>query len=273
MRGAIDWALDHDLELAFRLTIAMEQFWVMNDPFEGVRRLSVLVDCGAEIAPELRARALRCLGEATWVSGDLERGDELMERCRAEFERLGDPSGVAVLLHRLSVGAVAANDFARARQLLDECQAICRDRPDARLEADVAHKAGLGRARRGQPRARARAVRRGGEAVWRGRFRWMQANGPLTSPSFSHELGPRQTSPRNAGLEALRLSCGGLDRQFIVLRCPCSPGSAIADGRTGTRGRLWGAIEAEEARGRGRGSLGSGSEPSTRRPSSGRGPV
>src|SRR5262249_46058504 len=33
-RAAIDWALDRDPELAFRLAIALEQFWVMNDAFE-----------------------------------------------------------------------------------------------------------------------------------------------------------------------------------------------------------------------------------------------
>ena len=60
-RAAIDWAVDHDPELAFRLTICLEQFWVMNDPFEGVQRLKALLERGWRVPPILHARALQDL--------------------------------------------------------------------------------------------------------------------------------------------------------------------------------------------------------------------
>ena len=71
-RRAIDWAAEHDLELAYRLAISLEQFWVMNDPFEGVRRFAALLDRGASVSPLLRARAARVYGEATFMTGDFE---------------------------------------------------------------------------------------------------------------------------------------------------------------------------------------------------------
>ena len=63
-RSAIDWAIDHDLELAFRLTIALEQFWVMNDAFEGVgdgRRCSSMPRKSLRSAGP-RSEALRRVG-------------------------------------------------------------------------------------------------------------------------------------------------------------------------------------------------------------------
>ena len=65
-RAAIDWAIDHDPALAFRLTIALEQFWVMNDAFEGAQRLKVLLDHSSSVSPLLRARALRVYAESAY---------------------------------------------------------------------------------------------------------------------------------------------------------------------------------------------------------------
>lgn len=104
-RRAIDWAADHDLELAFRLAISLEQFWVMNDPFEGVRRLAALLDRGEPVSPLLRARARRVYGEATYLAGDFEGAARLMGQALAEFEQLGDERAVAVVLHRMGAGS------------------------------------------------------------------------------------------------------------------------------------------------------------------------
>ena len=126
IRAAIDWAVDSDLELAFRLTIAMEQFWVMNDAFEGVRRLDVLLERGPDISPVLRARALRVLGETTFISGDYERGFQMAEAALAEFERLGDERAVAVMLHRVSI---VCRDGARSRAGAPAARGEPRDLP------------------------------------------------------------------------------------------------------------------------------------------------
>jgi predicted ATPase len=248
VRGAIDWAFDHDLELAFRLTIAMEQFWVINDPFEGVRRLAVLVDRRVEVAPELGAQALRCLAESNWLAGDFERGTGLMEQSRGEFEALGDTAAVAVLLHRLSVCAITAGDFARARQLLDECLAICRDRPNAKLEADVAHKLAWVERGAGNHEHALELFDEAARLCGQVGFDWMQASALLDVAELSHELG-RADHAEERGIEALRLCSALSDRRSTVFALSLLARFSAVDGRTERAGHLWGAIEAEEARG------------------------
>jgi predicted ATPase len=248
IRAAIDWALEHDLELAFRLAIAMEQFWVMNDPFEGVRRLSALLEGGTDVSPALRARARRVLAESNWVSGDYENGTRLMEQSRAEFERLGDERAVAVLLHRLSVCALLEEDFARARQLLEDSLAICRDEPNPKLEADAVHK--LAWVERGEGnRERAVALfEESAERLDRVGFTWMQANAVLDIADLSYELG-RPDVAEDRACEALRLARQVSDRQSVVYSLALLARFAAARGHVERAGRLWGAIEAEEERG------------------------
>ena len=89
-RRAIDWAAETDLELAFRLAISMEQFWVMNDAFEGARRMAELLERGSAVPEVLRARALRVNSEAIFVSGDFTAAAELLEQSLSIFQSLGD---------------------------------------------------------------------------------------------------------------------------------------------------------------------------------------
>jgi predicted ATPase len=247
-RAAIDWAVDHDVELAFRLAISLEQFWVMNDPFEGVRRLATLLDRPGSVPPVLRARALRVYGESTWGSGDFEGGTRLGEQSLAEFERLGDEPAIAVMLHRLGVGALMAKDFPRARKLFEESLAMCRSSPNPKLEADALHK--LAWVEHGEGN-RERALELFEESVVlleRVGFTWMQASAVLDIADVAHELG-RTTLAGRRGREGLRLSRELVDRQLIVYSLALLARFAAADGRAEHAGRLWGAIEAEEARG------------------------
>jgi predicted ATPase len=247
IRAAIDWAVDHDLELAFRLAVGMEQFWVINDAFEGVRRLSALIDRGEEVSPELRARALRTLGESTWISGDFENGTRLMEQARKEFELLGDEGAVAVMLHRLSVGALLAEDFAHARELLDQTLAICRDRPNARLEADATHKLGWVERGEGNRERALELFEDGARLCEQVGFTWMRANALLDVADLSRELG-RDDAAERCAREGLHLSHHLADRQSVMYALALLARFAASSSQSERAGRLWGAIEAEEAR-------------------------
>jgi predicted ATPase len=67
LRAAIDWAFDADPELGLRLAVSLENFWVTNNPEEGVRRFEALLARAANAPPVLRARALRACGGSAQV--------------------------------------------------------------------------------------------------------------------------------------------------------------------------------------------------------------
>jgi len=188
-RAAIDWALDHDPELAFLLVIALEQFWVMNDAFEGVRRLGAVLEHGSRVSQVLRARALRTHGESAWISGDFESGTRLMEAALTEFQLLGDEPGVAVVLHRLAVTAIVGKDLVRARQLLDECLAICERSPRPKLVADAIGKLGWVERGEGNPERALELFEESAARCEEVGFTWMQANAVMDVADLADELG------------------------------------------------------------------------------------
>jgi predicted ATPase len=247
-RRAIAWAADHDLELAFRLAIGLEQLWVMNDAFEGVRLFDALLERAGPVRAELRARAFRCLGESAWISGDLERGGRSMRRALEEFERLGDEQAIAVALHRLGVDALMADDLPRARELLEQSMEMCGVRANPKLEADAIGKLGWVERYEGHPERALELFELSADRCERVGFTWMQANAVLDVADLSHELG-RPEVAEERGREGLRLSVGLADRYFVVTALALLAGFAASRGDAARAGRLWGAIEAEEARG------------------------
>jgi predicted ATPase len=247
IRAAIDWAVDRDLELAFRLTIAMEQFWVMNDAFEGLRRVGELLERGPDISPVLRARALRVLGETSFIAGDFDQSASQGEAALAEFERLGDERGVAVVLHRLSVDAATAQDFARARRLLEGSLAICRRLPNPKLEADAVRILGWVEQCEGNRQRALELFEEAAKLCEQIGHTWIQASTLLSIAELCHELGRSEIAEARA-LEALRLSWQLVDRRSSVYALASLVSLAAAQGDIARAGRLWGAIETEESR-------------------------
>jgi predicted ATPase/DNA-binding SARP family transcriptional activator len=127
VRAALAWALaSGSIGLAFRLAIAMDQFWTTHDPGEGIRWYAELFDRPRRegVTPELRAHALRGYGSSFALAGDGEAAERLWKQSLALFEELGDEHGRAVLLHRLGVLALWKGDLERARRLVEESEAI-----------------------------------------------------------------------------------------------------------------------------------------------------
>jgi len=246
-RSAIDWAFEHDLELAFRLAISLEQLWVMNDPFEGARLLDALLERGDAVAPELRARARRSLAESMWIAGDFEGGGPLMQQALQEFQCLGDERAVAVVLHRLGVGALVGGDLPRARQLLEDSLAMCRAMPNPKLEADALGKLGWVERREGNRERALELFELSATRCEQVGYTWMQANVVCDAADLSFELGHAEVAEER-GREGLRLAWRVASRQMVVFALALLARFAVATGRAERGGRLWGAIEAEEAR-------------------------
>lgn len=127
-REALAWLLTQDdVEVALELAIALDQFWVANDPAEGVRwfqRALVEVPGAEKVPPAAHAHALRSWGSSMHIAGDPAGAERLWEQSLALFEELDDEHGCAVLLHRLGISAMIRGDLARARELVESSHAI-----------------------------------------------------------------------------------------------------------------------------------------------------
>lgn len=244
-RAAIDWALEKDPELALRLTTVLEQFWVMNDPFEGVRRLQAVLDLGPDVPPVLRARALRVYGEAAWVAGDYDIGTRYQDESLSIFQALGDDLGVAIALHRLAVSALMDNDLDRGRQLLDECLEL---EPTPKVVADAVEKLAWLEHSSGNKERALELWEESAVQCHEVGFTWMEAHALANVADVADELGRTELAWQRAR-EGLALSRQCSDRQMILFGVARVARLAATGGQHERAGRLWGAIETEESRG------------------------
>ena len=246
-RRAIDWARDHDPELAVRLAVSLELFWVIHDPFEGARRLRAVLETDIAIPPALRAQALRTLAEAAHMAGDSETSSAAMAESLAEFERIGDERGIAIVRHRLSIVAWAAGDLPRARQLVEASLASCSRIPDQKLEADCMRSLAWIEHADGNL---ARAVDLNEHSIVlldQIGHTWLLRGALLESADLARELGQMQKAEERAR-EGLRIAIAYGDRQGMVYAVATLAQVFTASGRHERAGCLWGALEAEGER-------------------------
>jgi len=101
LRAAVDWSVAAgEIELGLRIAVALENFSVITDPFEGMRRFETLLAAAGDVPPILRARALRCYGGSSHMSSKYEQAQRANEESLALFRAAGDAPGIAVMLHR-----------------------------------------------------------------------------------------------------------------------------------------------------------------------------
>lgn len=114
LRAALVWLSEKDAELALRLATALDAFWLVTDPSEGMRWYAALLERAAEAPPELRARALLAYGGSANPAGDDELAERLYQQSHDLFREVGNDEGVAVTLLRLGYSAFYRGDSERA---------------------------------------------------------------------------------------------------------------------------------------------------------------
>ena len=250
LRAALDWATTAgELVRATELMVMLENFWVTTDPFEGVRRYDELLR-DADLPDRLRARALRACAGSLFLGGEYERSHRLNEESLTLFRSLGDEEGQAVLLHRLGISTlVHERDFEQARELFDESLRLHRRAGSARGEAEVT--GGLGYVAREEGDIAA-ALELFGTAAERAEevgFTWWQV-GMLQAHVECLILLGRLDEAEAAAEEGLRLAREIGDRQSSLFGVVLHAWIAAEQEDAARAGLLWGAVEAEEARGR-----------------------
>jgi non-specific serine/threonine protein kinase len=156
LRGALQWAIEHDPEVGLRLAGALWWFWWSHGHLgEGRRWLEVVLDRGRGLAAVFRVPAVHAAGAIALHQGDYGAARAWLEEGLALFRNLGDPSGVAMSLTHLGTLAEHQDDDERAIALFVESLALYRALQDGRGTAFVLNRLGeVARARGDHRRAR-----------------------------------------------------------------------------------------------------------------------
>lgn len=246
--NALAWTLESgEIELGLRIAAALENYWVTSAPLEGVDWLRRFLARADRVDRLLHARAVRVLGAAVAMSGDMGEGRRLYEASLGEYRSLGDEVGVGILEHRLALFVADDGRHADAARMASES---IRRHQDAGFFKGAALGMGvLGTLERSQGNSERalelleeslRFAREGGYTWWTGQMLFAMAEllldqgEPDRARARLVESIPilREIDDRNNTIEALAL---------------LAKIEAIA-GRPGSAGRFWGAVQAEEAR-------------------------
>ena len=243
IRAALDWAIaTPDKAFGFRLAVAMDQFWVANDPTESKRRYEALFDLPGDVDPRLRAEALRSYASSFHILGDQETAARLYQESLDVFDEIGDEHGRAVLLHRFGILAMQRQDLVQARELVEESHAIHERFGDAwGLAQTVGTLGAIERDAGNGERAYALIADSADRAAGVGQQWWM-AGMLMELAALSLEAGRFDDAEAKAR-ESLNLANGMRDyggRVFGVGVLACV---AAERGDIERAGRLWGAIE------------------------------
>jgi predicted ATPase/class 3 adenylate cyclase len=132
LRAALQWALEGgSAEVALRLGIALERFWVVRGQRnEGLAFLQRALAGSAGVAATIRAKALLAAGRLAFNQSNYDRGEVLAQEGLALFRELGDKRGIALSLNRLGVAAWRRGDYRSARVLLEEDLTLFREMGD-----------------------------------------------------------------------------------------------------------------------------------------------
>jgi predicted ATPase len=247
-RAAIDWSLGNDVALGLQIAVGLEQFWVTHAPSEGARRIEALLDRAAEVEPVLRARALRVLGSASVYAGDSERAERAFRQGLELFVQAGDEEGATVMRFRIGTTRTRFGDFVNAGLLLEESLRGFRRLGDKTGEGEALGNLGSLEFKRGNA-SRGRQLIEQSIAIAREvGFEWWEAGKLLELGLYALEEGDVDEGDRRAQ-DALRIYGRQRGRQNIVAALAVLAWAAAARGDASRAGTLWGAIEADEARG------------------------
>src|SRR4051812_12512507 len=238
-------AASGDNTLGMSMTVALEQFWVSNNPPEGERWYAAFF-AGKELRLALRARALRARGGALYISGRFDEGTVYHRQSLEIYRELGDDFGIGHMVFREAVEAHRAGDRSLALQLAEEARAYHGGRSPW-AESQALHLLGTLAFDEGRREDGLELQLRSAELADQVGSRWLRLGSLLAAAEYALEMD-RPSQGRELGLAALTIADGIRDRMRIAYALSLLAWVAAAEGRFDEAGRLWGATEAESAR-------------------------
>jgi tetratricopeptide (TPR) repeat protein len=247
IRAALAWTLDNDPTLGLELTVGLEEFWVIRGPSEGAAWHERLLERAPEAPPALRAAGLRSLAGALDIVGD---HDGAAPHYRASFEllaALGDDVEVSNLRFRIGANAVNSGDektgwplietaleeFRRAGLPFREAQALTYLAWKAQMEGDL--------------ELAVRLYSESAGIVHSLGWQWWETYTLTSLAELERQRGNLEAAARHAR-DALTIGLAISDRRVSIFAA-ADASTAAAAGAADAAGRLWGAIESDEASG------------------------
>jgi tetratricopeptide (TPR) repeat protein len=247
LRAALTWALETDqIEFGLDLLVALEQFWVLGHTAEGMRSFSSFLERADEVPPLLRARALRSFGSSAHFAGEFELAERLCNESLAEYERLADEHGIAVLLHRLSIFALIRGELERARALAERSLELHRRKANDKGAVQPLALLGAIELQAGDRPQGLALLEESAELAGRIGWRWWRA-GTLSALADVALTEERAGDARELLRESLDLGLQISDRVGLSWYLSQFALSLGLEARTAEAGRIWGAVEAANA--------------------------
>jgi predicted ATPase len=248
LRAALEWSLAADIHLGLRIAVALDSYWFATNPFEGRHWIDLLLAAAEEIPEDLRARALRALGDATFIAGHFEEGTRQHEASLEAYRRLGDERGVGLVLHRLANGELARGNTAAARSLAEESGERLGRVGFPKGELLSLTTLGEIELEEGNHERGFQLLRKSARLADEIGFSWWKTTTLAIIAEHLVRQGrvaEAQQPARDALAEAHALG----ERQWRIFTLALLARMAAETGLAERAGRLWGAIESEEARG------------------------
>jgi predicted ATPase len=247
LRAALGWALDHDdVEFGLELLVALEQFWVLGHATEGMRWYSAFLERADGQTPLLRARALRSYGSSAHFSGEFELSSRLWQESLAEYERLGDDHGIAVLLHRLSIRELEGGNLDRARELSERSLDLHRRNDNDKGAVQPMTLLGAIALQTGDRDRGAALLEESAELAARVPWRWWRS-GTLSALADVALAEGREPDARALLHDSVNLALQLGDPVGLSWYLSQYALALAREGKTEEAGRLWGAVEAAAA--------------------------
>jgi tetratricopeptide (TPR) repeat protein len=144
LRAALRWSLDQgQAEIALRLAIALDAFWMVHNHWsEGRRWLEEALNAGVSLSPALRVRGLRVTAGLAVQQSDFRAARRWCEQSLALAEQLRDSSARAAALSTLAGLAGREGDYRAARALYDESLALSQELGDKEGMCEALHRSG-----------------------------------------------------------------------------------------------------------------------------------
>ena len=207
----------------------------------------VVSELDADVSPEVQAAALRVYGGVANHAGDDELAESLYRQSLAEYERMGDELGVAVVTVHLAHNAWYRGDVDGATQLARTGLDAGRRLGHAKVEAQALGVLGDLEFEKGMHEPGLADLEESAELARRVDFVWWEARMYLRLAKRYREIG-RTAAARTHARDCLRLAAAMPDHRRIVQAVDALAALAADDGRLEPAGILRGAVEAETAR-------------------------
>jgi tetratricopeptide (TPR) repeat protein len=247
LEAAIDRSIrTGDVELATRIAVSLETYWAAADPGGGMRLFERLLG-GGGLPPLLRAQALRCYGGASALCGRTEQAGRAFEESLALFRSAGSRRDVAVLTLRIGLHAVFRGEAAVARGLLEESLELARQAGSPATEVEAVGGLGYVARAEGDLEQAIELFTKSAAAAARIGFPWWELGIESSIAECAFELGRLDESARHTR-RVLEIARPIGDVRHIVPSLANLARIEAAEGEAAAAARLWGAIEAEEAR-------------------------